>query len=218
MQGTRPARRLRGGIDLGGTKIEAIVVDSRNRVLGRRARPTPTSGGPADVAEEMAAAMREAAKAAGVEPDALRGVGVGSPGDVDERTGAVANARNLPGWDGAFALGTTLSDGARDAGLRRQRRPGRDQRRVQARRGQAVQVAARRLLGHRRRRRADPRRQAVARARRRRRDRPHGRQARRARAARAGAAAAWRPTRAAPRWRRAPGASTTRAPRPTCSS
>ena len=37
----------------------------------------------------------------------------------------------------------------------------------------------RRLLGHRRRRRARPRRQALARPRRRRRDRPHGRQARR---------------------------------------
>ena len=109
MQGTRPARRLRGGIDLGGTKIEAIVVDSRNRVVGQARQPTPTDGGPADVAEQMAEALRGAATDAGVESDSLQGVGVGSPGDVDERTGVVANARNLPNWLEPFELGETLS-------------------------------------------------------------------------------------------------------------
>ena len=51
-----------------------------------------------------------AANDAGVESDALQGVGVGSPGDVDERTGVVANARNLPNWLEPFELGKTLSD------------------------------------------------------------------------------------------------------------
>ncbi len=41
---------LRGGIDLGGTKIEAIVVDDANTVLGSSRRPTPTTGTPEDVA------------------------------------------------------------------------------------------------------------------------------------------------------------------------
>jgi glucokinase len=110
MEGARPGRRLRGGIDLGGTKIEAIVVDSRHRVLGQARQPTPTAGGPSDVAEEMAEALRGAAEDAGVTSDALQGVGVGSPGDVDEGTGVVANARNLPNWLEPFELGKTLSD------------------------------------------------------------------------------------------------------------
>jgi glucokinase len=110
MEGSRPTRRLRGGIDLGGTKIEAIVVDSRNRVLGQARQPTPTDGGPADVADQMAEAMRDAAKDAGVSSDDLQGAGVGSPGDVDEQTGVVANARNLPNWLEPFELGKTLSD------------------------------------------------------------------------------------------------------------
>jgi glucokinase len=42
---------LRGGIDLGGTKIEAVVVDARNRVLGSARRQTPTSGTPGDIAK-----------------------------------------------------------------------------------------------------------------------------------------------------------------------
>ena len=108
-QAKRPPA-LRGGIDLGGTKIEAIVVDSRHRVVGSSRRPTPTSGTPADVAREMAAAMMEATSAAGTESSRLSGVGVGSPGTVDTATGTVSSARNLPGWDGSFALGPTLAD------------------------------------------------------------------------------------------------------------
>mgnify|MGYP003793590493 CR=1 FL=1 len=42
---------LRGGIDLGGTKIEAIIVDADNQVLGQSREPTPTDGGPAEVAK-----------------------------------------------------------------------------------------------------------------------------------------------------------------------
>lgn len=99
---------LRGGIDLGGTKIQTAIVDAGGKVLGESRRPTPTSGGPQGVASEMAAALREAAGEAGIETNTLEGIGVGSPGDVDERTGVVSGARNLPGWDGSFALAETL--------------------------------------------------------------------------------------------------------------
>ncbi len=100
---------LRGGIDLGGTKIEAIVVDDGNTVLGSSRHPTPSTGGPADVAREMVGAMKAACQAAGVEPSALQGVGVGSPGVIDEAAGTVSTARNLPGWEESFPLGPTLA-------------------------------------------------------------------------------------------------------------
>jgi glucokinase len=95
-----------GGIDLGGTKIQAAILDEDNSVVGSARRPTPTSGGPADVAAEMATALRDAAKAAEIESDSLAGVGVGSPGTIDE--GNVTSARNLPGWEGSFPLAGTL--------------------------------------------------------------------------------------------------------------
>jgi glucokinase len=95
-----------GGIDLGGTKIQAVVVDEEPTVLGSARRATPTSGAPADVAAEIAAALRDAAKAAEIEPAALAGVGVGSPGTIDD--GNVSNARNLPNWEGTFPLAGTL--------------------------------------------------------------------------------------------------------------
>jgi glucokinase len=102
--------QLRGGIDLGGTKIEAIVVDADNKVLGQSREPTPTDGGPAEVAKQMVEAMTGAAKAAGVETAKLHGIGVGSPGDVDEAAGTVANARNLPDWMEPFELAAALSE------------------------------------------------------------------------------------------------------------
>jgi glucokinase len=100
---------LRGGIDLGGTKIQTAIVDASGEVHGEARRPTPTSGGPADVAQAMADALREAASAAAVEPEELQGVGVGSPGDANGKTGIVSGARNLPGWEGSFPLGATLA-------------------------------------------------------------------------------------------------------------
>jgi glucokinase len=95
-----------GGIDLGGTKIQAVVVDDHFEVLGDARVPTPTSGGPQDVADAMAAALREAAQGHG-EPAA---VGVGSPGVIDEAAGTVSSARNLPGWEGSFPLAAALQD------------------------------------------------------------------------------------------------------------
>jgi glucokinase len=96
-----------GGIDLGGTKIQAVVVDEDNSVLGSARRPTPTTGGPADVAHELESALRDAAAAAELDPSDLAGVGVGTPGRVED--GNVTQARNLPGWEGTFPLGPALS-------------------------------------------------------------------------------------------------------------
>ena len=107
-----PIRRgsKRGGIDLGGTKIQAIIVDSGSEVLGQSRQPTPRDGGPGAVADAIAAALREAADAAGVEPSSLRGVGVGSPGEVNSTNGTVANAKNLPAWSDSYPLGARLAE------------------------------------------------------------------------------------------------------------
>jgi glucokinase len=101
-----PTMPTYGGIDLGGTKIQTVVVDDGHAVLGSARRPTPTSGGPEDVANAMATALRDAAKAAEVEPARLDGIGVGSPGTIAE--GAVTSARNLPNWEGTFPLAAKL--------------------------------------------------------------------------------------------------------------
>jgi glucokinase len=100
---------IRGGIDLGGTKIQAVVVDDGGEVLGSSRMPTPTTGGPPDVAETMAEAIRDAAKQADADTGDLEGVGVGSPGAVADDEGTVAAARNLPDWEEAYPLRDDLS-------------------------------------------------------------------------------------------------------------
>ena len=104
--GTKP----RGGIDLGGTKIQTVVVDGESQVLGSARRATPTEGGPPEVAREMAGALRDALEDAGVEASALAGVGAGSPGDIDAKAGTVARAGNLPNWEEPFELAPALAD------------------------------------------------------------------------------------------------------------
>jgi glucokinase len=101
---------LRGGVDLGGTKVQAVVLDSDDKVIGSARHPTPTTGGPPDVAATLAQALREAAEQAGVETTALAGVGVGSPGAVDDSAGTVAQAGNLPGWTEPFPLRDVLAE------------------------------------------------------------------------------------------------------------
>ena len=100
-----------------------------------------------------------------------------------------------PAGTGATRSGRMLAKRARDARRGRQRRvrsrPRPSSSSVPAER---YDVAAGRVLGDGRRRRADPRRQALARPRRRRRDRPHGRQGRRPSLPVRQPRAAWRPT------------------------
>jgi glucokinase len=107
---------LRGGIDLGGTKIQAVVVADGNDVLGQARLPTPKDGGPDGVIAAMAGAIRTAAQEAKVETSALAGVGIGSPGEVNPTAGTVTNAYNVvPDWNRTIEVGDIL---ARDLGTR----------------------------------------------------------------------------------------------------
>jgi glucokinase len=100
---------LRGGIDLGGAKVQAAVLDAEHQPLGTARGATPREGGPPAIAAAMAETLAEAARDAGVELSSLDGVGACSPGDVDQGTGVVTNAANLDGWAGvSFPLAEEL--------------------------------------------------------------------------------------------------------------
>jgi glucokinase len=108
--GTLPLMAIYGGIDLGGTKIQAAIVDedSDHEVLGAKRDQTPLKGGPKAIAARMAEVLKEAADDAGVKIDKLAGVGVGSPGGVDDAKGTVTGANNLSEWTGSFNLRKAL--------------------------------------------------------------------------------------------------------------
>ncbi|MBZ4372981.1 ROK family protein [Corallococcus interemptor] len=103
--------RIWGGIDLGGTKIEAVIVDARGDVLGRARHTTPATGGPGEVVKELYGTLGEAAQAVGIEPAKLAGVGVGVPGAVDANRGTLSHTSNVAGgWDAPYPLAADLGD------------------------------------------------------------------------------------------------------------
>jgi glucokinase len=93
------------GVDVGGTKVAAIVADAEGQPRGRAVRSM--SGRPAaiDPIVEAIDAALEAAQVGGNVPTAI---GVGVPGRVDVATGVVRHATNLDWFD--FPLGHDLAE------------------------------------------------------------------------------------------------------------
>ncbi len=83
------AKRMRIGIDLGGTKIAAVALDGAGRALARRRLPTPAGDYAATVAAiaRLVAELEEETGASGT-------VGVGIPGTISPASGRVKNANS----------------------------------------------------------------------------------------------------------------------------
>jgi len=79
------------GIDLGGTKILAAVVEG-GRTVDKVRLDTPTSG-----FDDVVAAMASAARSLATRGHVISAVGVGSPGPLDYRRGRVIFAPNIAG-------------------------------------------------------------------------------------------------------------------------
>jgi glucokinase len=86
------------GIDLGGTKILAVVVDEDGHVLGTAKRKTRAERGVDDVIERIARTAVEAVEDAGLDLGLIEAAGVGAPGVADHHTGVLEFAPNLPDW------------------------------------------------------------------------------------------------------------------------
>jgi fructokinase len=83
--------RPRIGIDLGGTKIEGILIGSDGTMLARQRMPTPAGNYDAtlDAVAEMVDALQRTAGKAGP-----ASVGVGMPGAISPATGLIKNANS----------------------------------------------------------------------------------------------------------------------------
>jgi glucokinase len=96
------------GMDLGGTKIFAAVVDKKGRIVSEAKQKTKADKGPKAVLERIAETARLAAQVGHIEWEQIKGVGIGAPGPMDPDSGIVYNPPNLPGWN-EIALGPRLS-------------------------------------------------------------------------------------------------------------
>jgi len=95
---------LRAGIDLGGTKIQVVVLDESNEVKGQCRVPTPRDKGPQGVIDTMVDAVKFAISDAAIPNAQLVGVGVGGPGQIDPVAGTLSGAPNLPDWLGSVQV------------------------------------------------------------------------------------------------------------------
>ncbi len=82
------------GVDLGGTKILALVVTDDGEVLARLKQQTDLAGD-VSIANQIAAAIDGVVAEAGLEATDIAGIGVAIPGTVDSRTGYIITVPNL---------------------------------------------------------------------------------------------------------------------------
>jgi glucokinase len=91
---------LYGAIDLGGTKVRAVVAGLDATIRGEHIWSSEAASGRDAVIDRMVDTVRRACVEAGVSPGDLRAVGLASPGALDLVNGLVYDAPQLPGWDG----------------------------------------------------------------------------------------------------------------------
>jgi len=94
------------GVDLGGTKIQTVVL--RNRKVAGSARVSTPQTGAEDVVAAIAGTVRDAAEEAGVAVADLAAVGIGSPGRIDVTTGVVSGSPNVKGFADPVPFGPMI--------------------------------------------------------------------------------------------------------------
>jgi glucokinase len=86
------------GLDVGGTKLAAGVVDPDGTVRGFRATPANAEQGPDPMIERLIALGRDALAEAGIRIEDTPAIGVACGGPLDPRRGIIQDPPNLPGW------------------------------------------------------------------------------------------------------------------------
>ena len=84
---------MRIGIDLGGTKIEGLVLDPSGRERARARVPTPTTGYRPTL-DALADLVARLEREAGLDPRLATPIGLGTPGSLSPHTGLIRNANS----------------------------------------------------------------------------------------------------------------------------
>src|SRR6185295_11509313 len=83
------------GIDLGGTKVMAALLDDSGAIVSRARAKTRGWRDDEEVFATIAGVGRSAMEEAGVDQDQLAAVGIGAPGPIDFDTGHIIETANL---------------------------------------------------------------------------------------------------------------------------
>jgi len=114
------------GVDLGGSKILAAVVNAKGEVLSSDRRTTPAAKGPEAVIQAMLSSMKRAIDQAAIKAAELEAICIGAPGLSNPETGVIFTSPHLPGWkdvplresiEGKMGVKTLLINDANAAAL-----------------------------------------------------------------------------------------------------
>jgi glucokinase len=100
--------KVAAGVDLGGTKIQTVVLRDEE-VVGSARVLTPQTGDPSDVIDAIVGTISTALESGALSDADLGGIGIGTPGEIDARAGAVLLAANVPGFTDRIELGPRVS-------------------------------------------------------------------------------------------------------------
>jgi len=92
---TRSSIKYLVGVDMGGTKILASVIDDQGQILSRSKTATKTDQAPEHIIDRIADRVQSAMRKAKVEKNQVEAIGIGAPGPLDPHTGVVIFAPNL---------------------------------------------------------------------------------------------------------------------------
>jgi glucokinase len=89
--------RIVVGVDIGGTKVAAGLVNAKGEILARNRTPMVTSGTPSDGLAAVSKAIRELFSDT-VSHNQIGAIGVCAPGPLNPSTGTILNPPNLTIW------------------------------------------------------------------------------------------------------------------------
>ncbi|KQS11294.1 ROK family transcriptional regulator [Curtobacterium sp. Leaf183] len=95
-----PDSRFAVGVHVDPAVVTYVLLDLAGTVVASTTTSTPTADDPDQVIRTMAAAVDGLVASAEVDPDAVLGVGIASPGPIDVDAGIVVDPPFLPRWRG----------------------------------------------------------------------------------------------------------------------
>ena len=94
----KEAAAMRIGIDLGGMSAKLGLVNEKNEIVGKLVIPTRLDVPAREMIHDMAEAVKKLAGEYGLQTEELEGIGIGSPGTVDQKTGSILYSNNFS-WE-----------------------------------------------------------------------------------------------------------------------